>query len=84
MPHHACISEYQLQQEIKLRDTLPQWPAAHFNVRATRHAAQINARAHSRLLQCLMSKQALIQPFLMTHAAVCILVPHVKVVFIND
>ena len=29
---------------------------AHFNARAVRHAAQINARAHSRLLHCSVPK----------------------------
>ena len=32
------------------------------DARAARHAAEINAREHSRLLQCLVLEQALNQP----------------------
>ena len=52
---------------------------AHFHARALRHAAQINARAHSRLSQCLVHEQALNQPvFHASCSIVHFLMPHIN------
>ena len=52
---------------------------SHFYARAVRHAAQINARAHSSLSQCLVHEQALNQPvFHASCSIVHFLTPHVN------
>ena len=52
---------------------------AHFSARAVRHAAQINARARSRLRQCFLPEHAVNEPvFNASFSIMHFLVPHVN------
>ena len=58
-----------LNDRCRPTDTIYPSNTTNLTARAVRHAAQINARAHSRPRHCLVPERALNQPVLMPHAA---------------